>query len=77
MKVCKANGLAYFRGALGQEISEKLLVLAGHFGKLSTHFKYHYEVRWLIYTTNAIVGVERQLRKVTKAKSVFYTSTAC
>ena len=31
------------------------------------------EVRRLIYTTNPIEGFNRQLRKVTKAKSVFPT----
>lgn len=31
------------------------------------------EVRRLIYTTNAIEGFNRQLRKVTKSKSVFPT----
>ena len=40
---------------------------------LSTYFKYPLEVRRLIYTTNAIEGFNRQLRKVTKAKSVFPT----
>ena len=40
---------------------------------LSTYFKYPQEVRRLIYTTNAIEGFNRQLRKVTKAKSVFST----
>lgn len=40
---------------------------------LSTYFKYPEEVRRLIYTTNAIEGFNRQLRKVTKAKSVFPT----
>ena len=35
--------------------------------------KYPQEVRRLIYTTNAIEGFNRQLRKVTKAKSVFPT----
>ena len=35
---------------------------------LSTYFKYPEEVRRLIYTTNAIEGFNRQLRKVTKAK---------
>ena len=41
--------------------------------KLSTYFKYPQEVRKLIYTTNAIEGFNRQLRKVTKSKSVFPT----
>lgn len=44
-----------------------------NWSKLSTYFKYPQEVRTLIYTTNAIEGFNRQLRKVTKAKSVFPT----
>lgn len=38
---------------------------------LSTYFKYPNEVRKLIYTTNAIEGFNRQLRKVTKSKTEF------
>lgn len=38
-----------------------------------TDFKYPQAVRRLIYTTNAMEGFNRQLRKVTKAKSVFPT----
>jgi transposase-like protein len=41
--------------------------------QLSTYFKYPQEVRTLIYTTNAIEGFNRQLRKVSKNKSVFPT----
>ena len=40
---------------------------------LSTYFKYPQEMRKLIYTTNAIEGFNRQLRKVTKSKAVFPT----
>lgn len=40
---------------------------------LSTYFKYPEAVRRLIYTTNAIEGFNRQLRKVTKSKTVFPT----
>jgi putative transposase len=40
---------------------------------LSTYFKYPQEVRTLIYTTNSIENFNRQLRKVTKSKSVFPT----
>ena len=40
---------------------------------LSTYFKFPQEVRRLIYTTNTIEGFNRQLRKVTKFKSVFPT----
>ena len=41
-----------------------------NWANLSTYFKYPQEVRRLIYTTNAIEGFNRQLRKVTRAKSV-------
>jgi len=44
--------------------------------KLATYFKYPNEVRKLIYTTNAIEGFNRQLRKVTKSKSVFPSDDA-
>ena len=44
-----------------------------NWANLSTYFKYPAELRRLIYTTNAIEGFNRQLRKVTKAKSVFPT----
>lgn len=40
---------------------------------LSTYFKFPKEIRKLIYTTNSIESFNRQLRKVTKAKSVFPT----
>lgn len=44
-----------------------------NWANLSTYFKYPKEVRKLIYTTNAIEGFNRQLRKVTKNKGVFPT----
>ena len=44
-----------------------------NWANLSTYFKFPQEVRRLIYTTNAIEGFNRQLRKVTKSKSVFPT----
>ena len=40
---------------------------------LSICFKFQQELRKLIYTTNAIEGFNRQLRKTTKARSVFST----
>ena len=42
-----------------------------NWANLATYFKYPEAVRRLIYTTNAIEGFNRQLRKVTKSKSVF------
>ena len=44
-----------------------------NWANLSTYFRFPQEVRRLIYTTNAIEGFNRQLRKVTKSKSVFPT----
>lgn len=44
-----------------------------NWANLSTYFQFPQEVRRLIYTTNTIEGFNRQLRKVTKSKSVFPT----
>lgn len=44
--------------------------------ELSTFFKYPPEIRKLIYTTNMIESYHRQLRKVTKGKSIFPTDEA-
>ena len=42
----------------------------------STFFKYPQEVRTLIYTTNAVEGFHRQLRKFTKSKTNYPTDDA-
>lgn len=39
--------------------------------ELSAFFKYSPEIRKIIYTTNIIESYHRQLRKVTKGKSIF------
>lgn len=39
--------------------------------KLTTYFAYDQHIRKLIYTTNAVEGFHRQVRKVTKTKGVF------
>ena len=44
-----------------------------NWNELPTFFQYPYEIRKLIYTTNAIEGFNRQLRKVTKTRTVFPT----
>lgn len=44
-----------------------------HWEEVSTMFEYPAEIRRLIYTTNTIESFNRQLRKVTKAKSSFPT----
>ena len=44
-----------------------------NWANLSTYFKFPQALRRLIYTTNTIEGFNRQLKKVTKSKSVFPT----
>jgi len=44
-----------------------------HWGNLNTFFAFPEAIRRLIYTTNAVEAVHRQLRKVTKNKGVFPT----
>ncbi len=39
--------------------------------KLTAYFNYDTQIRKLIYTTNAVEGFHRQVRKVTKTKGVF------
>lgn len=44
--------------------------------ELSTYFKYSCDIRRLIYTTNAIEGFHRQVRKYTKSKGAFTSENA-
>ena len=44
--------------------------------KLSTYFQYDEHIRRLIYTTNAVEGFHRQIRKVTKTKGAFPSDMA-
>jgi len=39
--------------------------------RLSQYFKYGDQIRRIVYTTNTVEGYNRQIRKVTKSKSVF------
>ncbi len=43
---------------------------------LTTYFAYTPEIRKIIYTTNAVEGYHRQIRKVTKTKGAFTSETA-
>ncbi len=47
-----------------------------NWSELATFFKYPPEIRKLIYTTNIIESYHRQLRKVTKGKSIFPSDEA-
>lgn len=44
-----------------------------HWDNIKTFFAFPEQIRTLIYTTNAVESVHRQLRKVTKNKAVFPT----
>ncbi|MFY0651859.1 MAG: IS256 family transposase [Cyclobacteriaceae bacterium] len=44
--------------------------------KLTTYFQYTAPIRKLIYTTNAVEGYHRQVRKVTKTKGAFTSDMA-
>lgn len=47
-----------------------------NWAEISTFFKYPPEIRKIIYTTNIIESYHRQLRKVTKGKSIFPSDEA-
>ena len=65
--------LEKFDGIWSNKYSKITLSWRKNWAELSTYFKYPDEVRKLIYTTNAIEGYNRQLRKLTKNKGVFPT----
>ena len=44
-----------------------------NWNELTTYFKYDTKIRKLIYTTNPIESLNRQLRKYTKTKSLYPT----
>ena len=47
-----------------------------NWNELTTYFKYDTKIRKLIYTTNPIESLNRQLRKYTKTKSLYSTDEA-
>jgi putative transposase len=48
----------------------------GNWAELTTYFKYPAEFRRVIYTTNAVEGFHRMLRKYTKTKTIYPTDDA-
>ena len=63
--------LESFEGKWGEKYPKIAKSWKDNWINLSTYFKYPEAVRRLIYTTNTIEGFNRQLRKVTKSKTVF------
>lgn len=65
---------------LKQEWGDKYILAVGvwerNWDRIRTMFQFTHEIRTLIYTTNPIESFHRQLRKVTKNRSMFPTDTA-
>lgn len=65
------TSLDYFEEKWGDKYPSCVASWRRNWAELSTYFKYPQDVRKLIYTTNSIESFNRQLRKVTKNKSIF------
>ena len=68
--------LEEFREKWGRKYPQILKSWDTNWAELSTYFKYPQEVRTLIYTTNAVEGFHRMLRKYTKTKTIYPTDDA-
>lgn len=68
--------LEEFREKWGKKYPQILKSWDANWTELSTYFKYPQEVRTLIYTTNAVEGFHRMLRKFTKTKTIYPTDDA-
>ena len=60
----------------GKKYSLVLKSWNNNWHNLSGYFKYPAEIRKMIYTTNAVEGLHRQIRKVTKTKGSFTSQAA-
>lgn len=60
----------------GQKYPVVLRSWHNNWERLSTYFQYSAPIRKLIYTTNAVEGFHRQVRKVTKTKGSFTSEMA-
>ena len=68
--------LEEFREAWGRKYPQILKSWDANWTELTTYFKYPQEVRTLIYTTNAVEGFHRMLRKFTKTKTIYPSDDA-
>jgi putative transposase len=68
--------LEEFREAWGKKYPQILKSWDANWTELSTYFKYPQAVRRLIYTTNAVEGFHRMLRKYTKTKTIYPSDDA-
>ena len=70
------DALADFEALWGAKYPLVVQSWRNNWPELATFFKYPPELRKIIYTTNMIESYHRQLRKVTKGKSVFPSDEA-
>jgi len=68
--------LEEFREKWGKKYPQILKSWDNNWAELATYFKYPEEVRRLIYTTNAVEGFHRMVRKYTKTKTIYPTDDA-
>lgn len=68
--------LEQLRETWGSRYPQMLKVWDENWSEVSTFFKYPEDVRRLIYTTNAVEGFHRMLRKFTKTKVIYPTDDA-
>lgn len=70
------EALESLEGNWGKKYPTSIASWRNNWTQLSTYFKYPAEIRKLIYTTNSIENFNRQLRKVTKNRTIFPTDDA-
>lgn len=70
------EALESLEGNWGKKYAASVASWRNNWAQLSTYFKYPAEIRKLIYTTNSIENFNRQLRKVTKNRTIFPTDDA-
>jgi transposase-like protein len=70
------DGLLDLEQKWGQKYAIVISSWNRNWDRLSNYFEYSYRIRKLIYTTNAVEGFHRQIRKVTKTKGNFPSDMA-
>lgn len=70
------TNLDEFEATWGKKYPSSVASWRNNWPQLSAYFKYPAEIRKIIYTTNSIENFNRQLRKVTKSKTIFPTDDA-
>jgi putative transposase len=70
------QALDRLESAWGKRYPQAVATWRNYWQYLSTFFAYPECIRRVIYTTNAVEAVHRQMRKVTKTKSAFPSEEA-